>query len=466
MPEKTFRTKGRLRAFPTRNPGWTLAILTVVAAAIASFLLTRPVTLSVAVAPGGGTEPTLMRAFADALARDGKSLRLRVLDYPGVAESAEALEKREVDLAVVRPDVLMPANGLTIAVLRELAALVVAPGPGMKEVGDLGGKRLGLLSNRPADPPLFAKLLGHAGLDLRPHEAANPVPDDAVAMVPLAEAELAAALREKRIDAVALLTTPTTPAAQRIVAIVRDLAPEHEVALLALPDVQALVTTFPRLQSVTIPAGLFAGDPKLPADEMVTIGASHRLMARSSLSRSRAAEVTQRLFEMRARIAATVPAADDMTPPSYDDTVAATTARMPIHPGALDYFEREQESFIERYESWIYLVAILGGSVASMFAWLRGRIGRARRERINVATARLLELRSEARRATDPDRLARMEDEVDSLAASIARQALRRPAEARTIEAAAIAVEAARATVRRAVERTRAASRSGPPQPS
>ena len=355
MPERTEtdRARGGVRRFLARRPGWTLAILTLVVSAIAVFLLTRPVTLSIAVAPAGGTEPALMRAFADALERDRKGLRLRIVDYSGVAESAEALEKREVDLAVVRPDVVMPANGLTIAVLRELAALVVAPGQSMKEVGDLGGKRLGLLSSRPADPPLFGKLLGHAGLELRPDEAGKPVPEDAAAIVALAEPDLAAALREKRIDAVALLTTPTTPAAQRVIATVREVAPEHEVALLALPDVQALVAIFTRLQSVTIPAGLFGGDPKLPADEMVTIGASHRLMARSSLSRSRAAEVTQRLFEMRARIAATVPAADNMTPPPYENTVAATSARMPIHPGALDYFERERESFIERYESWI-----------------------------------------------------------------------------------------------------------------
>lgn len=449
-----------LRRFVARRPGWVLVNLMLIATVIGIALLARPTSLTIAVAPAGGTEPALVRAFAQALDAGRKGVRLRVVPHPGVSESAAALEAGEVDLAIVRPDVAMPGNGLTLAVLRELAALVVAPGKEMKELSDLGGKRLGLLSNRSADPAFFTKILGHLGLELRT-VGDGVVPDEAVGLVTIEEHEVEAALRDKRIDAIALSTTPTTPAARRIVEAVRVASTGREATLLAPTDVPALVARFPRLQSVTVPAGLFGGDPKLPAEELVTIGASHRLMARSSLARSSAAVVTQRLFELRARLAASVPAADDMTQPPYDDTAEATTARMPIHPGALDYFEREQESLLERYESVIYLVAILGGSVVSAIAWLRSRIGQARRERINVAAARLLRLRSEASRETDPVRLARMEEEVDAVAASIARRALARPTEPRTLEAAAIAVEAARSTVRRAAEQAKAAGWPG-----
>ena len=82
--------------------------------------------------------------------------------------------------------------------------------------------------------------------------------------------------------------------------------------------------------------------------------------------------------------------------------------------------------------------------------WLRQRIGRKRRERIEVATARLLELRSEARRETDRERLEALASEVDDLAGSIARHALNRPTEPRTLGAANVAIEAARSTIRRA----------------
>ncbi|MDR7040274.1 hypothetical protein J2X36_005056 [Methylobacterium sp. BE186] len=142
---------------------------------------------------------------------------------------------------------------------------------------------------------------------------------------------------------------------------------------------------------------------------------------------------------------------EDVSHPDYEDTADATSARLPIHPGSIDYYEREQETFIERYESWIYLVAILAGGLGSTGAWLRRRIGRVRRERIEVSTARLLEHRSKARRETDRDRLEAMAGEVDDLVGGIARHALNRPTETRTKGAGNVAIEAARSTVKRAL---------------
>ena len=95
-------------------------------------------------------------------------------------------------------------------------------------------------------------------------------------------------------------------------------------------------------QAVTIPGGLFAGAPKLPADDVKTVGASYRLMARASLSRVVAADVTQMLFEKRTAAAEKTDAAEYVQAPAYDTTAAATSARVPIHPGAIDYYEREQ----------------------------------------------------------------------------------------------------------------------------
>jgi hypothetical protein len=45
----------------------------------------------VAVVPKGGSEPALLRAYADALAGSKAAIRLRLVSYGGVRESAEAL---------------------------------------------------------------------------------------------------------------------------------------------------------------------------------------------------------------------------------------------------------------------------------------------------------------------------------------------------------------------------------------
>ncbi|MCJ2019851.1 ABC transporter substrate-binding protein [Methylobacterium sp. E-065] len=420
--------------------------------AVAAYYLTRPTTLTLAVAPNGGTEPALLRAYADELSRRKKGIRLKVVAFDGVRESAEALATGKADLAVVRPDVALPGNGLTLAVLRALAAFVASPGAvGIATMPDLAGKRLGLLTGRTADRMLLRDLMAHYGLELLNDAPAGTLGKKAVALVPVEEVDIAAALRSGRIDAMALVTTPTFPVARRVIGAVAEAGEDGAVALIGISDTAAVMARWPRLQLITIPAGLYGGDPRLPAEEVATVGSSYRLMARSSLSRSVAAEVTQHLFEMRSVLAETVPAAEDVSQPDYEDTAEATSARLPIHPGAIDYYEREQETFIERYESWIYLIAILGGGLGSTVAWLRQRLGRIRRARIEVVTARLLELRSEARRETDRARLETMAGEVDDLAGSIAHHALNRPTEPRTLGAATVAIDAARSTVRRAL---------------
>ncbi|MER2249355.1 TAXI family TRAP transporter solute-binding subunit [Methylorubrum podarium] len=422
--------------------------------AVAAYYLTRPTTLTIAVAPNGGTEPALLRAYADELARRRSGIRLKVIPFDGVRESAEALKAGKADLAVVRPDVLMPGNGLTLVVLRELAIFVSAPSAaGITGFANVAGKRLAMLAGRTADRMLVGNLAAHHGLALSADAETGVVPPNAVSLVPVEEAEIGAALRTGRIDAMMLVTTPTSPAARRVVSLVQEASEEDAATIVGLADAGAVLARWPRLQAVTIPAALFGGNPRLPAEDVATVGSSYRLMARADLSRSVAAEVTQHLFEMRAALADEVTAAESITHPVYEDTADATSARLPIHPGALDYYEREQETFIERYESWIYLVAILAGGVGSTLAWLRQRLGRIRRERIEVATSRLLELRSEARRETNRGRLEAMAAEIDDLAASIARHALNRPTEPRTLGAANVAIEAARSTVRRGLVR-------------
>ena len=439
---------------PGRRQDWLLLglALVLVFVAAATYYLTRPTTLTVAVAPKGGSEPALLQAYADELARRKLGVRLRVVSFDGVRESADAFKAGRADLAVVRPDVALPGNAMTLAILRELSAFVAAPSSaGIKSFGDLAGKRLGMLASRTADRTLVGTLAAHHDLELLTEPQTGTLPQKAVALVPLEEADVGPALRAHRIDALVLVTTPGSPVARRLVALVKEESADEEIALFGVPDSAAVLARWPRLQAVTVPAALFGGNPRLPAEDVATIGSSYRLVARADLSRSLAAEVTQHLFEMRSALADTVPAADAIASPTYEDTADATSAHLPIHPGAIDYYEREQETFIERYESWIYLVAILAGGVGSTVAWLRQRLGRIRRERIEVATSRLLELRAAAQEETDHARLEAMAAEVDDLAASIARQALNRPTEPRMLGAATVAIDATRSTVRRAM---------------
>ncbi|GJD47859.1 hypothetical protein OPKNFCMD_0571 [Methylobacterium crusticola] len=429
-----------------RESFFLLAALLLGAVAGGVLYLSRPTTLVVAVGPEARAESRLIQAYADALARAREDIRLLVVPYDDVRNSAAALQSGRADLAVVRPDVRLPENGLTLAVLHDEALVVAAPaGRELKAFPDLSGKRLGLVAHHGADQPFVTSLLAYYALTpAAPERAGTP---GTVAVVPLAAEEVTAALATGRIDAAAVIAAPSARAAGQVVRAVEAASPDHGAAIVAVPDGEAIIQRMPELQSVSIAAGTFGGRPKRPDEDVRTVGASYRLMARASLSRDVAASVTQHLFELRSRLAAMTPTANLMKAPDFDSAVAATSARLPIHPGAVDFYEREQQTFLQRYEDWVYLAAFFGGGLGSAVAWLGQRLAREQRARIDTVLDRLLAILAEARGTQDPAALAGLAVEIDGLVVDVVRHARARATDIRTMSALILAVDAARAAV-------------------
>ncbi|KAB1070926.1 TAXI family TRAP transporter solute-binding subunit [Methylobacterium planeticum] len=430
------------------------AALILAAGALVAWYWLQATVLTIAVAPRDGTEPELIKAYADGLEADRAGIRLKILSLDDVRESAAALQDGRADLAVVRPDVSLPTNGLTLAILRDQAMLIAAPeASGIRSFPKLAGKRLGIAAHKDADVRLLQNLLGYYGLTLDTGAGANagasagPVPPRGVRLVPVDHAAVAAALRARQIDAFVSIIAPSAPKALELVAAVQSVSRGGKVDFVAVSEDDAIIERFPKLQAVTIPGGLFGGQPKLPEDDVKTVGASYRLMARASLGRVLAADVTQHLFEMRTTAGQATAAADYILAPAYETTAAATSARIPIHPGAIDYFEREQHSFVDRYGDTLYLIAALAGGLASALAWLRQRLANLRRERIDEVMDRLLAIIDEARTLSDPAALAALTVEIDRLATDVVRYARAREPDARTMAAVSIAIETAKATV-------------------
>ncbi len=416
------------------------------AGGVAAWVLLQATVLTIAVAPRDGTEPELIKAYADALDAGHAGVRLKILPFDDVRESAAALQDGRADLAVVRPDVLLPTNGLTLAILRDQAMIIASPEQaGIRSFPKLAGKRIGIAAHRDADLWLLRNILGYYGLTLE--EAAGLARDSTVLLVPVDQEAVAGAFREKRIDAFVSIIAPSAPKALALVGAVQGLARGGKVAFVAVEDDDAVIERFPRLQAVTIPGGLFGGRPKLPADDVKTVGASYRLMARASLSRVVVADVTQQLFEKRSAAAQTTVAAEYVQAPAYDTTVAATSARIPIHPGAIDYYEREQHGFIERYGDTLYLLGALAGGLVSILAWIRQRLAGLRRERIDEIIDRLLEIAGQARALRDPAAIEALTVEVDALAMDVVRYTRERAPDPPVLSAASVAIDTARATI-------------------
>lgn len=381
-------------------------------------------------------------------------MRLKVVRYGDVRDSALALQRNKADLAVVRPDVFLPENGLTLAILHDEALVIAAPeAADIDDVPALARKRLGIVVRHSADLPFLTNLLSF--YDLVPDSPGENAPEDAtveaeaghVVVVPLKIGEVTAALNDKHVDAVAVIASPASKMAGAVVRAVELGSPERKIGFVSIPDGDAILQRFPELQSVTIPAGTFGGRPKRPDEEVKTVGASYRLMARGTVSRVAVASATQHLFEWRSRLASAAPVAKLMKAPDFDTTVAATSARLPNHPGAVDYFEREQQTFLDRYEDYIYLFAFFGGTIGSGFAWIGQRLARKRRERVDFVLDRLLDIMREVRAATSSAELDAIAIETDGLVADVVCYARERSIDARTVSALILAVDGVHAAI-------------------
>ena len=116
------------------------------------------------------------------LARDRSSVRLRpIIKEGGTRDTVTAIDKGEADLAIVRRDIGMPKDGLTVAIWRKNVAVFIVPSqpepaaaktraarraaaaapklPKIEKVENLVGRRLGVIGRSPSNIILLKAIL-------------------------------------------------------------------------------------------------------------------------------------------------------------------------------------------------------------------------------------------------------------------------------------------------------------------
>lgn len=425
-----------------REGGFRSETLLLVAAVVLALMgvayafITAPTWLKVAVGPPGSAEERLVHAFAQQLKAQKAGIRLNLVSVPEVKQAAEFLDRGKADLAIVRPDVKVPENGLTLAILRDAATIVVVPSESeIRDMTGLAGKRLGVVAAHEADPAFVTTILRH--FDLEPPN---------LTLVTVNRENAVSALKEDRIDAIALVAAPTGSLAQNLV---REAAQAYGGAISILPveNPDGITHRSPFLGAVTIPEGIWGGRPKQPAHDVKTVGVAYRLMAHSDTDRTTVASLVEYLFQMRTRLAVKTRLANFMRAPEMDSSTSATSAMMPNHPGAVDYFERETQSVMDRWGDWIYLAAFFGSGALSAVAWFFQRMYRRRRDAIDDVLDRLLEILADARRAETVEALDALTSEVDDLFRTAVTHARDGQADSRTTSAVVLALDGARSAI-------------------
>jgi len=328
-----------------------LAILATAAGLFAYRWYARPVTLSIAVGSLDGEAPRIAAALSSRLAETNAPVRLNIVQTAGAIESASAFSSGKTDLAVVRGDVGDLSQAQAVVILTEAVALLVAP-PGSTITDMTGLKRttVGVVGGD-TNQKIVNVLTKAYDLD-----RAN------VVFKSLAPEETRQALETKQVRAV-LLVLPLT---EKYLSLVRGLFPQNAKTapiLIPIENAGAIAEKERAYESFDIPKGSLRGSPPNPADDVTTLKVSFYIVARKSLDADMIASLTQALTSARRDLVAEFPILKQFKAPDTD-----AGAYLPVHPGAAEFYNGNQQSFLDKWSNVIFLAPMALGALASILA--------------------------------------------------------------------------------------------------
>jgi TRAP transporter TAXI family solute receptor len=375
-----------------------LVVLTAGASLFAYRWWVRPVTLSIAVGSLDGEAPKVVSALASRLTAMNAPVRLKVVETSGALESANAFLSGKTDLAVVRGDVGDLSHAQAVIILAQAVAMLVAPpGSSITEMTALKGLTVGVAGGE-ANQKIVSVLTKAYNLD-----RAN------VVFKGLAPADIRRALDTKQVRAV-LFVLPLT---EKYLSLVRGLFPQNTKAgpvLIPIENAGAIAEEERAYESFDIPKGTLRGSPPNPEDDVTTLRVSFYLVARKSLDNDLIADLTQALMSARRDLLSEQPILAQVKAPDTD-----AGAYLPVHPGAAEFYNGNQQSFLDKWSNVIFLTPMALGALASILAaaWKFLRSGELQNK--EAALDSLYTLGRRIRNAETEADLSEIENQIDEV---------------------------------------------------
>ena len=424
----------------------TAALGGVALALAAGYVLSLPVTLKLQVPAHDTASRKLFEAAADHFKAKRLPIRLEVSQAPSSAAALAALEKGDADLAVARAEDLIKTKAQSVLILRQEGAVILAPKAGkVKKFSDIVGATIGVVREGPANAAAFQAIVSYYAIDptkLKP--------------VPLQAADVSPALRDKKIDALIIVGSPTS---KYVADVVLDASRSTRggIKVLEIEAAEAIAKRVPELDSIEIKQGLFGGTPPLPTEEVETVGYTIRLAASDRLSDDRAADLIHQMINARQNLGAVAPGAAQIKMPDTDDETTFV-----IHPGVMNYGTGELKTFFDRYGDWLYIGLFLASGVGSAFAGAFSWFGSRRRARTMARVHEIETLADAATGAPSSEALDDIEKQMQAIFAFALDQAIHEKLDEANLNTFKFALDEAR----NRIERRRVMLAAAPDAPS
>ena len=297
--------------------------------------------------PGGQYIP-VAESIARLLQQEAPEIELELVESDGSAENAQRLSDGSCQLAIVQNDTpgddsirsLVP---LQTGALHFLARKEV----GIRSLGELEGKTVGVGLATSGSHRLVTELLRHFEVDL-----------DQVDLRPLPIQSACSSLEKGDLDAILIVIGMKTETIDRVIASGKvEFVP---IGRHAGPGsvIEGFRLTNPFVEPWLLPRYCYAmphGElPGVPDEAIPTLAVRSVLVARRDVPDAVARKITRVVIENRNRL---TQMHRDIS--LLDDGPEPSRFQFPLHPGATQYYNRNEPGFLVRYAEVIGLLASL-----------------------------------------------------------------------------------------------------------
>jgi len=325
---------------------------------------TRVHRLTLAAGDVNGESYILSKAIEQVVETYHPNIEIEVQATGGTSDNIARLERGEVQLATAQADVAAGPSARTIAVLyQDLFQLVVKDNSGIEEFVQLQGTRIGL-PQEGGQFRSFLEIADHYGLEREDFEFVGEN-DQAASQ----------AFEQNQVTAVFRVRAPGNQA-------ILDLVQQHDGRILPIGQAEAMRIKHPAFEPAVIPEGAYKGSPPpMPTEDLPTIAVDRTLLVSDRLNRQVVQEITATINDRRQEIAEAIPESSSEVKPlvaSIDRPTATGGTGVPLHPGAIAFYERDEPSFVQEYADFLALLLtitlLLGSWVLQLKSWIeRGK---------------------------------------------------------------------------------------------
>ncbi len=317
-----------------------LLALVILAAAIQAWFIyseQNKVTEITLAASGSGDSFKMAQAIADVVNNIYPQTKINVKSTAGSVESMSLLHNNSVELAMVQADTEASDKAQLVSILyHDLFQLFVHQDSSIKDISGLFGKKIAIAKTTSGQYKSFWSLMAHYGIKKTDIDAISMTKDEANK-----------AFIQSNVDAIFRIAPPGTQS-------IKTINDKVVIRPLAITQAQAIRLTEPALHAEMIPEGSYSGYPAIPESNIPTLASNRILIARSTTDNEIVREITEVLFENRQELQERIKLAGFITQPDRSKGTA-----IPIHNGAIQFYDRETPSFLQENAELIALMLTL-----------------------------------------------------------------------------------------------------------